>query len=86
MANTSRGTNGKQEGLRELPSSTVDVTVPVSSSPARASKRRFEEIADSEDEELVSDDDYGFDEDLDFEGGLNELTAMPQEQDQRNDA
>jgi hypothetical protein len=55
----------------------TDGAVPILSSPTRTSKRRFEEIADSEDEELVSDDDYGFDEDLDFESGVTEATIAP---------
>ena len=65
-----------QNGLCELPPLQPDVAAPVISSPARASKRRFEEIADSEGENgLESDDDYGFDEDIDFESGLGEVTA-----------
>ena len=44
--------------------------MPILSSPARPGKRVFEEIADSEGEEVVSEDDYGFEEDLDFESGL----------------
>jgi len=38
------------------------VTVPILSSPARPSKRAFEEIADSEGEEAISEDGYGWDE------------------------
>jgi hypothetical protein len=61
--------------LSELPPLQNDVTAPILSSPARTSKRRFEEIADSEDEGLVSDDDYGFDEDFNFENGLTKLAT-----------
>jgi hypothetical protein len=45
--------------------------VPALSSPTRTSKRRFEEIADSEGEnELDSEDYYGLDEEIDIESGI----------------
>jgi hypothetical protein len=63
--------NAQQNGLNELPALEANAAVPVLSSPARATKRRFEEIADSEGEsDLESHDDHGFDEDIDFESGL----------------
>jgi hypothetical protein len=43
--------------------------VPILSSPARPTKRPFEEIADSEDEAL-SDDDYGWDDKDELAAGL----------------
>lgn len=52
--------------------------MPVLSSPARTSKRRFEEIADSEGEnDLESDGDYGFDEGIDFETSLGDVVVAP---------
>lgn len=49
-----------QDGLYELSTSSSHVLVPILSSPARPTKRALEEVADSEDEAL-SDDDYGWD-------------------------
>ncbi|KAE9978596.1 hypothetical protein BLS_000443 [Venturia inaequalis] len=52
----------EQYGLCELSISSSHVAVPILSSPARPTKRSLEEVADSEDEAL-SDDDYGWDND-----------------------
>jgi hypothetical protein len=57
--------------LNELPALEAEVAIPVLSSPARGTKRRFEEIADSEGEsEFESEDDYGFDAEIDFDSGM----------------
>jgi hypothetical protein len=42
------------------------------SSPVRPAKRTFEEIADSEEEEPLSDDDYGWDQNDELAAGLME--------------
>ncbi|KIW05954.1 hypothetical protein, variant [Verruconis gallopava] len=66
----------EMHGLSQLPTPRSEVTVPVLSSPVRIGKRRFEEIADSEDEALPSDDEYNYG-DVDFEDGLFNLTKAP---------
>jgi hypothetical protein len=51
--------------------------VPILSSPTRPAKRTFEEIADSEDEEPLSEDDYGWeDPDDELTEGLIKTTDL----------
>ncbi|KAF2433513.1 P-loop containing nucleoside triphosphate hydrolase protein [Tothia fuscella] len=52
----------EEEGLVELSSSSTNLAVPILSSPTRPPKRPFDEIADSEGEEPLSEDDYGWNE------------------------
>jgi len=71
-----QNTNHTQDGLYELPTTASHVAVPILSSPARPTKRAFEEIADSEDEAL-SDDDYGWDHDDELAAGLMKADDRP---------
>lgn len=50
--------------------------MPILSSPARPTKRAFEEVADSEDEAL-SDDDYGWDDEDELAAGLINSNDRP---------
>jgi hypothetical protein len=61
-----------QEGLFELASATTSIAVPILSSPVRPAKRAYDEIADSEEEEPPSDDDYGWDQEDELAAGLME--------------
>lgn len=62
--------NSLQDGLSELPPLSANIAVPILSSPSRPTKRPFDEVANSEEEDLLSDDGYGLEDDLDFESGL----------------
>ncbi|TID23622.1 P-loop containing nucleoside triphosphate hydrolase protein [Venturia nashicola] len=66
----------EQDGLFELSTSSSHVAVPILSSPARPTKRTFEEVADSEDEAL-SDDDYGWDDEDELAAGLIKSDERP---------
>jgi hypothetical protein len=69
--------NHPQEGLVELSCTSTNVAVPILSSPSRPSKRSFDEIADSEEEEPLTEDDYGWEEpDDELAAGLIKSTDL----------
>ncbi|QDS69367.1 hypothetical protein FKW77_004317 [Venturia effusa] len=67
----------ERDGLCELSTPSSHVAVPILSSPARPTKRPFEEVADSEEEALSDDDDYGWDDEDELAAGLIHSDTRP---------